>query len=321
MKMKEKYDSTPSCFEMGNWAGEYNLWGRFTDETLEQFYKTDFHSLRLRAGDWCDLSPLIEKKGALNKLVIMSTVVDWSAISELTELEQLLMSDNIGSKIQYADLKGLKALHCYGGDKYFDQVYDMENLEYLRVAGFREVDFAKLARMKSLKKLELIDAHKLASFDGLENINALQALELDGAPKLERVDALNSPHNLKMLELTNCKRLVFPEQLLGLGALKYLGLCKVPNITSLKPFRTCNGIEIITIFDLSVKDGDLSFLLELANLKKVIIQAKRHYNIDVDELEERLSQKYGDVDFTSLDWFDFKQEYFGYHNPWDGADN
>lgn len=312
---KLDFDTSPKFVEEPLTDG-HQLWGGFSPEIHKEFARTHIKNLRLMSGNWLDISPVIDKNREIKKLTIQSTNVDWNAISLLTNLESLILTDNIGSEIHYGDLVNLKALYCNGNDKFIDEVYSLEGLEYLHICGWKEVNFTKLGQMKNLKKIQLIDARKLVNLEGLSELLSLIDLQLHGVPNLSSIEELNRSNNIQILGFTNCKRLKLPNDLSGLSGIKYLSFCKVADLASIKWLENCKNIEVLKFIDVKISDGDLTTIPKLKKLKRLILQNRRNYNIDLKGYIIDLKAKFGSVELTEQDWFTLHASYFGYQKPW-----
>lgn len=225
---------------------------------------------------------------------IESGVVDWKAIEAIESLKVLRTWENLGTKIDYTKLPNLEELWVHGSDKFINSVYELENLEYLRIAGWKELDFSKLAKLKNLKHLELVDSRKLESLEGASKLKNLKNCELMCCSKLINIDELNNCPNLNYLKISGCHRIEYPASFKGLTNLQKLRLGMNKKFQSLLPFAECKNLEFLQVVEMRIEDGKLGFIKELPNLKAIRIQPKRHYDIDVNVFEEVLRDKYGD---------------------------
>jgi hypothetical protein len=266
--------------------------------------------LTLGVGDWLDLRPLIEK-GSIRDLMIGYESVDWAAVSDLPNLISLTVDDGLGSKIPYGECRSLKTLKCHGSDKYLEQVFDMPNLEYLFIRNLKERDLSRFAGLKNLKKLELIDARKLESLEGIEHLTTLEDLCLDGKPKLTDVSALNRLPSLKLLEIAGCNHIQWPADLSGLSSLRHVLFKEMKALGSISMFSQCKLLAFFINYGVPVKDGDIAFLQDLPHLKRLSIEPKKHYNLDVGPLIAELKDKFGDwPGYSEEDWYQLREWYF-----------
>ena len=52
------------------------------------------------------------------------------------------------------------------------------------------------------------------------------------------------------------------------------------------------------VFEMSIQDGDMDFITALPSLKRLLIDQRKHYNINVEKYAADLLEKFGDYDIS-----------------------
>ena len=267
------------------------------DEMIEIIKTGGFTSLGFLRGNWPDLSFLLDLNQDIVHLSCQPENIDWDTIMQLTTLRSLTINGAVKQKINFNDLPNLKKLEYYWHKNNANSLFLHEGIEELDFYNLRVNDMSSFENMKSLKSLGIIRG-TMASLDGLDKIHSLKLLSLSCVSKLENVSALNHENQLLYLAFYSCNKINFLKEMCGLKKLLYFGLCRQKNIESLNFVKSFPSIEMLGIFEMSVKNGDLMFLNELPYLKSLRMDKKRFYNVDVDVFTDELKAKYGNFDLN-----------------------
>lgn len=57
-------------------------------------------------------------------------------------------------------------------------------------------------------------------------------------------------------------------------------------------------LEVLMVFEMSIQDGDMDFITALPSLKRLLIDQRKHYNINVEKYAADLLEKFGDYDIS-----------------------
>jgi len=264
-----------------------------SSEIISKMKKEGCSSITLQYGEWPDLSPLTELSPPLKRIRTQSENVDWNSIMQLENLIELSINGPVKEKIDFKKLKRLKGLKYMWGKNNFESVYEHEGIEFLSLYGAKETDFRCLDGMKSLKELEVVRGN-FSSLEGLQSLPNLESIDFNASTKLTDIDALKEMGRLLKLGFSSCNKVEFPDKFEGLTKLRHFSMLRQKNVDSLKFIEGAKQLEVLMFFEMSIKDGDLSFLESMKNLKQLRGDNKRHYNFDIKKYKEKLLEKYGD---------------------------
>ncbi|MDP5141378.1 hypothetical protein ORJ00_01320 [Rheinheimera baltica] len=270
------------------------LYNKITPESIEIMHRLEFDELSFENGVWDDLSFLQAFNGKIQKISINTSEVDWQGLRHCDLVEQLIFPDVMKNTIDFSIFKNLKRLWIDGREKNIEQVLSLTSLQDLRIANWQGSDLSALRQLTNLVCLELVDARKLQSLDGIAALTQLQMFKLRFCAKLVDIAALTTLHDLKMFSVESCKKIEFAADYSMFTSLKYLSLWGQKQLSSLLPFSQCHTLEILKVSDVRVLDGKVAFIQTFPNLKKLILQQKKDYDADLSAFEQSLEAKFGD---------------------------
>ena len=186
--------------------------------------------------------------------------IDFSAFPQL---EKVVLEWRAKAKSIY-DCTTLRSIfiNCWSG-KSLEPFSKLTKLEYLGLAGSR------------IKRI------------GDVNFPNLDYLDLRLARGLESLDGIERFKNLARLDVNTCRKISKLDPLAKLPRLNFLYFANNGEIESLSPLRKMKSLEVFHFIEsTNIKDGDLSILRELPNLKEVSFQNRRHYNLKRKELPQ-----------------------------------
>jgi len=225
------------------------------------------------SGDNPDFGNLREAQ-SLRELKITGTKMpDLEPLSALTRLESLI--------IREASLKSLKG------------IAGLRSLRRLVLAQLRLESLEGLRHASELTEIHLAFL-RIPSLAELTLLSRLTSLSVWSCRKVTDVECVGELVQLEDLELGSIGPLP-PLGFLGaLKNLKSLRLESVGRIPSLQFLRELPQLEEFLPVDKTiVEDGDLSVLLELPSLKKVVFTERRHYSHRRDDIRAVLSVRSG----------------------------
>ncbi|MDP5138257.1 hypothetical protein ORJ04_20110 [Rheinheimera baltica] len=270
------------------------LYNKITPDSIEIMHRLEFDELSLEIGTWDDLSFLQAFNGKIKIISINTSKVDWQGLHHCDLVEQLIFPDVMKNTIDFSIFKNLKRLWIDGREKNIEQVLSLTSLQDLRIANWQGSDLSALRQLTNLVCLELVDARKLQSLDGIGVLEKLHQLQLVCCSKLADISELTTLCSLQMLQIDSCKKIEFAADYAMLENLKYLCIWGQKQLVSLQPFMRCNALEILKVSDLRVLDGQVACIQQLPNLKKLILQQKKDYDADLSAFEQSLEAKFGD---------------------------
>lgn len=272
--------SLPFVVERGIYGKRLVLTGPWDQSVAEYLQREHIRELYLNhARGWRGTTlDFLAGLPALDAFSIIDfTINDVSPIHQLSDLRALELSTYCDTEVNFARFPTLERAVFYwrdGSDSLFDCVtlrmlflhrYNrplsqpfsrLSCLEDLSIANsdLREVE--SLAALKNVKFLGLYNLKELASLRGLDALVQLETLEINGCKRLGRIDELATLVNLRRLQLNDD------------------GL-----VASLAPLRGASHLEEVLFYEsTNIVDGNLSPLTELARLRHVSFQNRRHYS-------------------------------------------
>lgn len=203
--------------------------------------------------------------------------IDISHVVACKHLEDLMLGDQISKGLHLNELSYLKKLSLTVCKHQSLPSQAMPHLEMLTIWDNKALDLGFLEIFPNLKSLHIFEARKLLSLRGLETCKFLRRLDIAYCPLLSNADQLERLNQLEDIELTSLKRLDsyiehFPT------SLKRIIIKDLPEIKRLSSFKKQTQLELLTLVNVNVLDGDLSLLMNLPKLNHCHIQPnKPHY--------------------------------------------
>jgi len=211
--------------------------------------------------------------------------VDISSIAKLTGLEYLAIDEASGS-IDFQVFPCLTELRLQEGKGRSLPIAGLPGLRRLALWGCKENTLQFLENYPQLEHLEIIQARRLVSMDGVENASKITQLNVSYCAKLEAIDAVGRLVELRSLQFENVKKISDYASLARLTQLKRLFIKKAAELTSLGILRHLTNLESLVLRKVKIGDSDLSPLLGLPKLQHLHLDNKKEY----EPLHERLKE-------------------------------
>ncbi len=246
--------------------------------------------MRLSEGnDWRDDNlDFLHSLPDLTELEVYNwNIRDISPISTLKQLEHISVECNYRKSIDFTVFTKLKS--CYlrwrpGSDS----IFAVSSLNALNIVNYPDQSLEPLQALSNLTKLTL-SSSKLKHLSGISQLTSLSLLDLYRCVKLESIQGIEQLSELKVIEIDCCKKV---EDLSPLKSLKQLTRLCVNNcamVLSLQPIATCRNLtDIFFVEDTNVKDGDLSFYVNLPRLNDMWFANRKHYSHTREQVEQDL---------------------------------
>src|SRR5918999_4867038 len=211
---------------------------------------------------------------SLKELKLTGTELrDLEPLSGLAHLETLILRE--------APLKSLKGIE------------GLRSLKRLVLGRLPLESLEELRHASDLTEISLAFL-RIPSLAELTRLSRLTILSVWSCRKVRDLECIGELVKLEDLELGSIGPLPPPEFLGSLKSLKSLRLESVGKIPSLQFLRDLRQLEEFLPVDKTiVEDGDLSVLLELPSLKKVVFTERRHYSHRRDDIRAVLSARSG----------------------------
>jgi len=211
-------------------------------------------------------------------------VSDISAINELNDLRLLKVNSNCNNVINCSNFPNLESISL----EWFPNVKSLFGCVSLKSVFINCCKIKDLSVFKNLQNLEVLrlkspGIERIGDISSLEN---LRFLELGNARKLMSLDGIQAVPALEVLELNRCRKIKDIEPVKHLPLLKRLFLINSGKIESLKPVSDLKNLEKILFYEsTNIMDGDLSPLKELPCLKEISFVDRKHYNLTMEDFE------------------------------------
>ncbi len=171
--------------------------------------------------------------------------------------------------LDYSNCKYLVIWHHQNKDKNFNNLPEIENLEYLEINWSSSNSLIGLEKYKKLKRLELHYCTKIESLSGIDNINTgIEYIHIEQSKKLKGHADIIKLQNLETLCFNDC------------GLVENIDF--ILNLKNLVDFRFVNT---------NILDGQLEPLIKHPKLKNAGFLNKRHYSHKDKEIKMVLEDK------------------------------
>lgn len=238
--------------------------------------------------DYHDTELLTELSGSKG-LSLCSHFTDISFVANLKQVEHLRihglvnheLTGNADIDLNLNDLSQLRTLYLpilrHKSENYNFQ--DCRGLKHLFLPTHYKAKSSFAASIGNLSNLQTLSMHRprFKALDGIQVMEDLKYLEIDYSKNLCDLSDLAKCSNLVGLELQNCPNILDLSMLKSLRNLHVLHLWNCKNIESLKWVQD-SQVEYLNFYSSNIRDGDLSFIESLPNLKVLRFQNKKHYN-------------------------------------------
>jgi len=213
--------------------------------------------------------------------------LDLSGLEYAADLEFLGLSDT-DCPFDLGQLANLKRLIFSVAKGRPLPAVGLPKLRQLGMWGFDGKDLTILKAYPELETLELIQARKLASLDGLENCQNLTELVVAYCPALLNIGTLGTLGKLQSLDFENVKKIEEYKPLANLALLKKLIIDKAAPLKNIDFVRNLRDLEHVVIRNTAILDADLSALKLLPLLSHTYMDNKKEYEPILSELKKIL---------------------------------
>jgi len=272
-----------------------------------EFKDGEYGTKAIIKGEWCDLF----LKLLLKKEVVELELNDgkgWYGnnidfVKELTFLKSFTLIDlNIKSikAVQYLkELRKLKII-TYSKDpinfNFFpylidcsfewirgsESIFEVTGLRNLFISSFKEKSSDNFSKLVHLKELSILNS-SIENINGITKLTNLKFLRLGLLRKLNTLQGIKYLNNLEHLEIQKCKRISKICEIFSLINLRCLMLNDIGYIESIKGIEKLKKLECFLFYEsTNILDGDITPVLKLKNLRKIVFQNRRHYTHKMD---------------------------------------
>lgn len=204
---------------------------------------------------------------------------DFSFLSELKGLKELSISTMGKNPI---DLSNLVNLEKFAIEWRKGKIFGLElcqNLTWLCLIDFKEVDFSAISQLTKLKDLQVKTA-SVKTLNGIQTLSSLENVLLGNCRLLKSIDDISGLQNLSSLEISTGTQIEDYAVIGSLSNLKRLKFEDCKGIASIKFIEHLQNLERLSLLgNTTVLDGDM---IPALNVSEVFHKHKKHYNVRVE---------------------------------------
>lgn len=210
---------------------------------------------------------------------------DYSPVYKMPQIKSVSASTIYGLKEEYfthldcSRIVGLESVSVT--NSYYHNYADIKTLKDLGLSHYKENDLSNAFCSVVLDTLVVIQS-KIKTLNGIQKSPRMQCLYLYHNRNLEDISALYKvKKTLKALSIENCSKVNDFSVLGELENLEFLMLCgsnELPNLSFINKMKSLKTF----VFDMNVKDGDLSPCIALSYVSSS--KDRRHYNFKNKDL-------------------------------------
>ncbi|MCP4602362.1 MAG: leucine-rich repeat domain-containing protein [Proteobacteria bacterium] len=210
------------------------------------------------------------------------TIDDISPIHKLPALKRLKVSTYCKTEIRFSEFPQLEEVVLEWRPK-AKSIFESAGLKRAFINKYPGKDLSKFSLLTNLERLSLASP-KLETLNGIEALRGLIFFGVYEARKLKGLNGIETLSKLEILEANGCRGIHEVSQVASLTKLRELHLCDNREIESLKPIAELHNLEKVFFYDeTNIRDGDLSPMKNLKNLKVVAYKHRKHYSHSRDE--------------------------------------
>ena len=224
-----------------------------------------------------DISFLADLDWLEGLLLIHRTLPDDTAVQSLSSLRLLDLNTYCRNPINFSAFPRLEecSLEWRSGAASLFQCHTISRLFINSYTAKHSESFRSLHGLTELR----IANGALSDLSGLSSCRNLDFLGLYNLKRLPNLQGLGELAGLERLELNGCRNIRNIDEIAKLRHLRVLHLCDDGHISSLKPLADLVELEEFLFYEsTNILDGDLSPLIQLPSLKKVVFAERVHYS-------------------------------------------
>ena len=221
-----------------------------------------------------------------------SSVSDDSVIASLTHLRSLSLQTSSNAALNLSELTSLEDLSLRWRET-VSGLGECTNLRCLSIENFEPPtgDLAPLRSLIHLRKLEIVGG-SIRKLSGLQYLSSLRFLDLSEL-RLDDPNGISDAAHLRGLAMSRCGGVETLGFVSHLTDLVWLTLLEMGQIESLRPLAGLTSIEVVGVGEGTViRDGDMSVLTRLPNLKRVMLVDQPHYSHRSRDFPKHYSKTY-----------------------------
>ncbi len=230
--------------------------------------------------------------------ILNHNIKDITPIHGFSNLKTLIIQTEDKTPIDFKCFP--KLVHCsLRWRKGAESLYDCHSLKHLSIRHYKERTLRKLKKLNNLIYLGVANSGTIESLKGVEELQTLLHLELHYLTKLTSLKYLESCTDLSELRIGKCRKITSIDPIIKLRNLEVLQLDGIGEISSLAPLASLEKLAYLYFGDTTkVMDGDMSVLLKIKSLEKVIFPNKKSYTHTGEQIINQLESKWKNTENT-----------------------
>ena len=255
--------------------------GPYSEKLLARLKKARPAALYLNAArGWrCEDYGFLRELPALELLSIAAAPLKATPpIAEIAGLRSLHLDRALPQPVDLASLPALRSC-ALTWSAAAASLFDCRDLERLSLAGLKTKRFDRLSRLGALKALRLRGSN-IGALEDLSGLRRLMHLELKVCRSLTGLEGVEALAGLRSLTLNEGHKVHDLGPLAALESLEVLNLTDCGELDSLAPLAGLRDLKAVALAGekTTLRDGDLSPLLQLPKLSMVMFGTRRHYS-------------------------------------------
>jgi hypothetical protein len=216
--------------------------------------------------------------------------VDVSIVSRLRTLEFLEINTASG-QVDFDELSNLKHLRVHvAKGRSFPNVFSPA-MQALALWNLGANDLDLLKNFPLLTSLELVQARKIKTLDGIAHAKGLKFVSISYCPNLENIDAIGALSSVEFLELDGVKKIHGYGAIKNLKMLSKLIIMQAGPVCDLGFLAQLKKLKSVVLRKVSIKNHDLSPLTNLPLLTHISLDSKKGYQPVLSVLEKLVESR------------------------------
>jgi len=271
-------------------------------EDIFCFFEKDNIFKKVSLGDIRGLSLSIDKEGTysmtelflLNKhfpkiehlrVSRINTLEDFSVLYFFKCITNLSISFEPLHNFNFKEFPTLKNVYLEYY-KEFDNIFECKEISRLSIVFYKVKSFEKFTHLTNLKELN-IKQSTIKNINDIQLLKKLEVLDISYNRVLNDIEGIRDNRNIKELTIRCCSKISDFTVLGSVSELENLVLENVKELNNLDFIRNLKHLKTLRIVGkTNIINGDLKWILSLLNLTELFIPIKKHYNIELEDLND-----------------------------------
>ena len=206
--------------------------------------------------------------------------INLSILESLPELKYIgIASLKPSDYPDFSKFTNLKSCELDVWGKNTDSLLHAKDLRLLTFSGYQHANLKALTVFKNLRRLQISNARKITSLDGLEELPKLGELDFYSLSSLTDIKAIGLSKSLRYITFNSCRKMLKLPEFNPENSIEVFTADNTGEIESMLPLLNCRNIRCLSFYE-STKalDGKIKVLEDLPNLEFLTFQNRRFYD-------------------------------------------